>query len=221
MSRTKNLSPELYEYVCNISLRETSLQQELREETHRLLPDHAGMQIGPDQGQFMQLLVRLIRAKRCLEVGVFTGYSALAVALALPDDGTLVACDVSDQYTAIARRYWKSAGVAEKILLRIGPAVETLDDLLARGERGTFDFAFIDADKPAYDSYYERALELLKSNGLIAIDNVFWSGRVADRNENDENTQALRALNAKIGRDERVDVAMLPIGDGVTLVRKR
>ena len=221
MSRTEFLSEQLYDYVCKISLRETSLQRELREETHRLLPERARMQIGPDQGQFMQLLVRLIDAKRCVEVGVFTGYSALTVALALPEGGTLVACDISEEYTALARRYWKSAGVAEKIQLRIAPAVQTLDNLLSEGAQGTFDFAFIDADKTQYDAYYERCLGLLRPNGLIAIDNVYWSGRVADPNEQDEDTTALRALNAKIGRDERVDVAMLPIGDGVTLVRKR
>ncbi|MBV8726382.1 MAG: class I SAM-dependent methyltransferase [Candidatus Eremiobacteraeota bacterium] len=221
MSRNEFLPEKLYDYVCNISLRETSLQQELREETQRLLPDEARMQIGPDQGQFMQLLVRLINARRCLEIGVFTGYSSLSVALALPDDGSIVACDVSDQYTAMARRYWKSAGIASKIQLRIAPAVETLEDLLSSGAQGTFDFAFIDADKPSYDNYYERSLALLKPNGLIAIDNVFWSGRVADPNEQDDNTQALRALNAKIGRDERVDVAMVAVGDGLTLIRKR
>ncbi|MBV9278086.1 MAG: class I SAM-dependent methyltransferase [Candidatus Eremiobacteraeota bacterium] len=221
MSRAEFLPDNVYEYICNISLRETSLQQELREETQRLLPEQARMQIGPDQGQLMQLLVRLTGAKRCLEIGVFTGYSSLAVALALPSDGTLVACDVSDQYTAIARRYWKSAGVAEKIQLRIAPAIETLDSLLARGDEGTFDFAFIDADKTSYDDYYERSLRLLKQNGIMTIDNVLWSGRVADPTEEDESTQALRALNAKIGRDDRVDVAMIPIGDGVTLVRKR
>ena len=221
MSRAEFLPDNVYEYICNISLRETSLQQELREETQRLLPEQARMQIGPDQGQLMQLLVRLTGAKRCLEIGVFTGYSSLAVALALPSDGTLVACDVSDQYTAIARRYWKGAGVAEKIQLRIAPAIETLDSLLARGDEGTFDFAFIDADKTSYDDYYERSLRLLKQNGIMTIDNVLWSGRVADPTEEDESTQALRALNAKIGRDDRVDVAMIPIGDGVTLVRKR
>jgi len=221
MSRSEFLPENVYEYICNISLRETSLQAELREETHRLLPDESRMQIGADQGQFMQLLVRLTEAKRCLEVGVFTGYSSLAVALALPDDGTLVACDVSEQYTALARRYWKSAGVAQKIQLRIAPAVQTLDELLSGGAEGTFDFAFIDADKVSYDAYYERALQLLRQNGLMTIDNVLWSGRVADADEQDENTRALRALNMKIGRDERVDVAMVPIGDGVTLVRKR
>ncbi|MBV9148397.1 MAG: class I SAM-dependent methyltransferase [Candidatus Eremiobacteraeota bacterium] len=221
MRRNEFLPEKLYDYLCNIALRETSLQQELREETQRLLPDEARMQIGPDQGQFMQLLVHLSNARRCLEVGVFTGYSALSVALALPEDGTIVACDVSEQYTAMARRYWKSAGVAEKIQLRIAPAIQTLDDLLASGAQGTFDFAFIDADKPSYDGYYERCLLLLRQNGLIAIDNVFWSGRVADPNEKDSNTEALRTLNAKIGRDERVDVAMVAVGDGVTLVRKR
>jgi len=221
MSRTEFVPQPLYDYVCDISLRETSLQRELREETQRLLPEDARMQIGPDQGQFMQFVVRLIAARRCLEVGVFTGYSSLAVALALPEDGSIVACDVSDQYTAMARRYWESAGVARKVELRIAPALETLDQLLGAGAAGTFDFAFIDADKTTYDAYYERSLALLTQNGVIAIDNVFWSGRVADNNEQDENTRALRALNAKIGRDERVDVTMVPIGDGLTLARKR
>lgn len=186
-----------------------------------MLPDDARMQIGPDQGQFMQLLVKSLGARKCLEVGVFTGYSALAVALALPDDGRIIACDVSEEYTAIAKRYWERADVTRKIDLRIAPAIQTLDNLLDSGQRGAFDFAFIDADKVNYDAYYERCLALLRPNGLIAIDNVFWSGRVADSAEQDEDTQALRALNAKVGRDERVDVSMVPIGDGVTLVLKR
>lgn len=221
MSRTAFLPDRLYDYVCSVSLRETDAQRELREETHRVLPDDAGMQIGPDQGQFMQFLVKSLGARKCLEVGVFTGYSSLSVALALPDDGRIIACDVSEEYTAIAKRYWDRAGVTRKIDLRIAPAVETLEGLLGSGHNGAFDFAFIDADKVNYDAYYERCLALLRPEGLIAIDNVFWSGRVADLAEQDEDTQALRALNAKIGRDERVDVSMVPIGDGVTLVRKR
>jgi len=221
MSRTAFLPDNLYEYVCDVSLRETDVQRELREETHRLLPDDAGMQIGPDQGQFMQFLVKITDARQCLEVGVFTGYSSLAVALALPADGRIIACDVSAEYTAVARRYWERAGVASKIDLRIAPAVQTLDELLEVGAAGTFDFAFIDADKTNYDAYYERCLELLRGGGAIAIDNVFWDGRVAQADNREASTQALRALNAKLGRDERVDLTMVPIGDGLTLVRKR
>lgn len=213
------MSDELYEYVARVSLREPEVLARLREET-RTMP-HAGMQIGADQGQFMGLLVRLIGAKNALEIGVFTGYSSTAVALALPPEGRLIACDVSEEYTAIARRYWKAAGIAAKIDLRLGPALETLDRLIAQGALGSFDFAFIDADKSNYDGYYERTLQLLRPGGLIVIDNVLWHGRVVDPAAADRDTAALRALNSKIGRDERVDISMLPIGDGVSLVRKR
>jgi predicted O-methyltransferase YrrM len=179
------------------------------------------MQIGPDQGQLMALLIRLTGARRCLEIGTFTGYSALAVALALPDDGRIVCCDVNERTTAVAQRYWQMAGVAGKIELRLGPAVETLSALVAAGEAGRFDFAFIDADKDNYDAYYEASLRLLRRGGLIAIDNVLWGGAVADPRYQDADTAALRALNRKLRDDERVEPCMLPIGDGLTLARIR
>jgi caffeoyl-CoA O-methyltransferase len=211
------MTPELYAYMLRVSHRDTDVQRRLREET--AAHPYAGMQIGADQGQFMGFLVQLTGAKKCLEVGVFTGYSALSVALALPRDGKIVACDVSEEYTKIARRYWEDAKVAHKIELRLGPALKTLDVLMSGSH--DFDFAFIDADKVNYDGYYERCLQLLRKGGLIAIDNVLWSGRVADPSQNDADTVALRELNEKIGNDERVDMTMLPIGDGVTLARKR
>ncbi len=214
------LIPEnIYDYLSSVSVREPDVLRRLRAETAPL--PCATMQITPDQGQFMALLIQLLGARRTLEVGVFTGYSSLAVALALPDDGQVVACDVSEEYTAIARRYWKEAGVDHKIELHLRPALETLDGLLAQGRRGTFDFAFIDADKANYDAYYERALELLRPGGLVAIDNVLWSGRVADPAQNDADTVALRSLNKKLLADSRVSISMLSIGDGVTLALKR
>ena len=218
MNRTLNLDDALYAYVLSHSLREHPAQAALREATQA--HPHAVMQIGAEQGQFMALLVRLIGAKRTIEIGVFTGYSALCVALALPDDGYVLACDVSDEYTRIGRPYWKQAGVSHKIDLRLAPARETLDERLANGEAGTFDFAFIDADKPAYDDYYERCLRLLRQGGLIAIDNVLWSGSVAQPAKTAD-TAALQALNDKLHRDERIDLSLLPIGDGLTLARKR
>jgi predicted O-methyltransferase YrrM len=178
------------------------------------------MQIAPEQGQFMALLVQLIGAKKTLEVGVFTGYSSLSVALALPADGRIIACDVSEEYTAIARRYWQAAGVAEKIDLRIAPALDTLDHLLATGHEATFDFAFIDADKGNYDGYYERSLQLVRPKGLIAIDNVLWSGKVADDEIQDNQTQKLRQINQKLHGDPRVQISMVPIADGLTLALK-
>jgi caffeoyl-CoA O-methyltransferase len=179
------------------------------------------MQIAPEQGQFMQLLVELIGAKKTLEVGVFTGYSSLAVALALPPDGKVIACDISEQFTSIAREYWKEAGVANKIELNLAPAVKTLERLVAEGQQGTFDFAFIDADKANYDRYYESSLVLLRRGGLIAIDNVLWHSRVIDPSTNDEDTIAIRAINEKLHTDERVTLSLIPIGDGLTLARKR
>ena len=179
------------------------------------------MQIGPDQGQFMALLVELMGARNTLEVGTFTGYSALAMALALPNDGRLVACDVSEEWTAIGRPYWEEAGVADKIDLRLAPALETLDALLAEGLAGTFDFAFIDADKEGYEAYFERALELIRPGGLIALDNTLWEGKVLDPQVTDVNTEAIRRINTKLARDERVTLSLLPIGDGLTLARKR
>lgn len=213
------LSPDLYDYLLSVSLREHAVLTALRQHTasHAL----SQMQISPEQGQFMALLVRLANVRKALEVGVFTGYSALSVALALPPDGRLVACDVSAEYTAIAREYWQQAGVIDKIDLRLAPAQETLQQLIDSGEANTFDFAFIDADKSQYDTYYEQALTLVKSGGLIAIDNVLWYGRVADPEVTDNRTQRIRQLNQKIYQDDRVDLSLLPLGDGLTLVRKR
>lgn len=207
------------QYIDRTTLREPAIMRELREETASM--PHAGMQTGADQVQFLQLLVRLIGARRCIEVGVFTGYSSLGVALALPDDGQIVACDVSEEYTAVARRYWERAGVAAKIDLYLAPAAQTLDDRIRDGEEERFDFAYIDADKTGYDAYYERCLRLLRRNGVIAIDNVLWSGEVVNADSPDPDTAALRALNEKIGRDERVDATLLPIGDGLMIVRKK
>lgn len=179
------------------------------------------MQIGPGQGQFLALLLKLLGARRVLEIGTFTGYSALWMALALPEDGKLIACDVSAAYTSIGRRSWQEAGVAHKIDLRIAPASETLRTLLAEGQAGSFDLAFIDADKEGYAGYYEQCLQLVRPGGLIAIDNVLWGGAVADDAAQDADTQALRALNARLHVDERIDLSLLPIGDGLTLARKR
>ncbi len=218
-SRNGFIETHIYDYILANSLRDRDELKRLRQETQAM--PMGGMQISPDQGQFMGLLVELIDAKRIVEVGTFTGYSSIAMALALPADGRLIACDVSDEFTSIARRYWQEAGVADKIELRLGPAVATLDEMLAAGEAGSFDMAFIDADKENYDAYYERCLQLLRLGGLILIDNVLWGGRPADANEQDESTAAIRALNAKIHADERVTASLLSIGDGLTLARKR
>ena len=219
MPRNVQLTDKLYEYLVDHSVREHPVLAQLRAETAKL--PHAGMQIGADQGQFMALLAKLIGARRCIEVGVFTGYSSLAVALALPDDGRIIACDVSEEWTAIARRHWEKAGVAKKIDLRLGRATTTLDQLLAEGGEGRYDFAFIDADKTSYRDYFERCLRLVRDNGLIAIDNTLWSGDVADPSNTKPDTVALRELNDALHHDERVDIALLPLGDGVTLARKR
>lgn len=218
-NRTIQVTDALYQYILDVSSREHDTLAALRAETARM--PRAGMQISPEQGQFMALLVRLLGAKKTLEVGTFTGYSALAVALALPADGQVEACDVSDEWTSVGRRYWQQAGVAEKITLRLGPAADTLQSLLDAGETGTFDFAFIDADKVNYDRYYELAIRLVRPGGLIAIDNVLWGGSVIDPADQDEDTVAIRALNEKLHRDERVDLSLLPLGDGLTLARKR
>ena len=218
-NRTLSLNDRLYDYVLSHSLREPALLKELRAETAKL--PAAGMQIGPEQGQFMALLVELLGVKQALEVGVFTGYSSLAVALAMPPEGRLIACDVSEEYTSVARRYWARAGVAGKIELKLGPALETLDKLLAEGRAGSFDFAFVDADKPNYLGYYERCLELLRPGGLLAIDNVLWGGEVANPKVKDADTKAIRALNDKAAKDERISLSLLPLGDGLTLARKR
>ena len=218
MSRMLPATDALASYVARLGAREIPAQVRCREETAGL--PMAMMQIGPDQGAFMALLVKLIAARRVLEIGVFTGYSSLSVALALPPDGRLVALDISKDFTDRARTYWKDAGVEGKIELRLGPAVAALNSMIAANE-GPFDFAFIDADKPNYDAYYERVLRLLRPGGLIAIDNVLWSGAVADPAINDESTIALRTLNAKIHDDARVDMALAAIGNGVMLARKR
>jgi predicted O-methyltransferase YrrM len=218
-NRSISLTDSLYEYLLSVSLREPHLLLDLREETAAL--PAAGMQISPEQGQFMALLVRLMGARRCLEVGVFTGYSSLVVALALPEDGRIVACDVSEKWTAIARNYWQAAGIDHKIDLRLAPAVATLDELIAQGESGTFDLAFIDADKASYLDYYERALALLRPGGLIMVDNTLWDGRVVDPEVSDADTVAIRHFNETVHADQRVDMSLLPIGDGLTLARKR
>ncbi|MFO1395047.1 MAG: class I SAM-dependent methyltransferase [Steroidobacteraceae bacterium] len=218
-NRTIVVTDTLYEYLLAASLRETDLQRRLREET--AANPSARMQIAPEQGQFMGLIARMIGARRCLEVGVFTGYSSLAVALALPDDGRIVACDVSEEWTAVARRYWQAAGVAHKVELRLAPAIETLDALIAAGEAGAYDLAFIDADKTNYLAYYERVLMLLRPGGVVMTDNTLWSGRVADPEVGDADTVALRHYNEHLHRDERVDLSLVPIGDGLTLARKR
>jgi caffeoyl-CoA O-methyltransferase len=218
-SRRLVVTDDIHQYIIDHSLREPEVLARLRTETSR--QPHAIMQIGPEQGQLMALLAKLVNAKRCIEIGVFTGYSALVVALALPDDGRIVACDVNEEWTSIGRRYWKEAGVDHKIDLRLQPALRTLDSLIAAGESGSYDYAFIDADKPNYDAYYERVLQLLRPGGLILIDNVLWSGKVADPGAKDAETMAFKNLNAKLHKDERVDVTLLGIGDGVTLARKR
>lgn len=213
------LTDELAAYMRAVSLRDTELFVRLREETAAL--PMGRMQITAEQGQFMGFLVRLLGATRTIEVGVFTGYSSLSVALALPPGGKIIACDVSEEWTSIGRRYWNEAGVEDKIDLRLAPALETLDRLLASGEHGRFDFAFIDADKENYSQYYERILELLRPGGVVAIDNVLWHGDVIDPSKNDPDTLAIRAFNETIYTDERVDLSLVPIGDGLTLARKR
>jgi len=216
---TLGLENQLYDYLLSISLREPDILASLREETAK--HPISRMQIAPEQGQFMELLVQLMGARKTIEIGVFTGYSSLCVALALPPNGQIIACDVSEEYTAIARRYWEAAGVANKISLQLGPAINTLDKLIAEGQAGTFDFAFIDADKENYEAYFERSLQLVRNGGLIVIDNVLWSGRVADPQVQDTNTTALRSFNDKLRNDPRVTLSVVPIGDGLTLALKR
>jgi caffeoyl-CoA O-methyltransferase len=217
--RSISLTDSLYEYLLAVSLREPEVLRRLREET-AAYPE-ARMQIAPEQGQFMAMLARLLDARRCIEVGVFTGYSSLVLALALPEDGRIVACDVSEDWTRVARRYWQAAGVAHKIDLRLAPALETLEGLLATGDANSYDFLFLDADKENYLRYYELALQLLRPGGLIVADNTLWSGRVIDPANNEASTAALRQFNERLHRDERVDLSLLPVGDGLTLVRKR
>ena len=218
-NKTIGISDELAAYVRRVGTREPDVLARLREETSSL--PQRGMQVSAEQGALLALLVELIGARRCLEVGTFTGYSSTAVALALPGDGRITCCDVSEEWTSIARKYWSEAGVADRVDLRLGPAADTLDDLLAAGEEGTFDLAFIDADKVGYDGYYERALRLVRPGGLIALDNTLWGGRVIDDDVTDEDTGAIRALNAKLADDQRVTLCLLPVSDGVTLARRR
>jgi predicted O-methyltransferase YrrM len=218
-NKTMGISDELAAYVVEVGTREPDVLARLREET-AAIPQH-NMQIAPEQGAFLALLVELIGARRCIEVGTFTGYSSTAVALALPEDGQIICCDVSEEWTSLARKYWAEAGVTGKVDLRIAPAAETLDQLLAGGQESTYDFAFVDADKAGYDAYYERLLRLVRPGGLIVFDNMLWGGDVLDTDPSDEDTKALQALNAKLAHDERITLCLLPVADGVTLARRR
>jgi predicted O-methyltransferase YrrM len=218
-SRVLSVTDRLYDYLLESSLRDDPVLRDLRKETARL--PWGGMQISPEQGQFMALLVEMLGARRAIEIGTFTGYSSIAVARALPAEGRLICCDVSEEYTNVARKYWQRAGVADKITLELGPALVTLDKLIEQGESGRFDFAFIDADKENYRHYYERCLTLLRPGGLIVIDNVLWGGAVADRRKHDSSTEAIRAFNKRLKVDQRVSLSLLPIGDGITLALKR
>jgi caffeoyl-CoA O-methyltransferase len=213
------LDDNVYDYLLDISLRDTPVQKALRDETDNL--EWARMQISPDQAQFMALLVRLINARKAIEVGTFTGYSALSVAQAMPDDGVVVACDISEEWTSIGRRFWQQAGVAHKIELHVAPAAETLSSLIEDGQSGTYDFAFIDADKVNQLTYYELCMQLIHPGGLIAVDNVLWGGDVADPANHNEDTEAIRTFNQFIYQDARVDISLVPIGDGLTLARKK
>lgn len=218
-NKTLGLEPALYDYLLSVSLREPEILKQLREET----ADHpwVRMQIAPEQGQFMSLLVELIGATKALEIGVFTGYSSLSVALALPTDGQLIACDINQDFTAIACRYWVLAGVADKIDLHLAPALETLDALLESGQAGTFDFVFIDADKTNYGAYYEQSLQLLRVGGLMLVDNVLWGGSVLNTYTEDADTLAIQMFNKNVFQDQRVSISLVPIGDGLTLIRKK
>ncbi len=218
-NRTLNLDDALYSYLLDVSLRETPLQLRLREETAAL--PVAQWQIAPEQGQFMALLVQLTGAKRLLEVGTFTGYSALSMAQAMPADGQLLCCDIDQQYTAIAQRYWEEAGVASRIELRLAPALETLGALVREGRAESFDLIFIDADKTNYPAYLEHAVVLARPGGLILFDNTLWSGRVLERHPESADTRAIQSLNRRLKLDQRVDISLLPLGDGLTLCRKR
>ena len=213
------IDDEIYDYVLAHSLREDTLLAQLREETASM--ESSVMQIAPDQGQFMALLARLVNARNAIEVGVYTGYSSLCVARALPDDGRLLCCDVNEEWTAVARRYWKAAGVDERIELVLAPAAQTLQQRVDGGEAGSYDFAFVDADKESYDTYFEQCLQLLRPGGLIVFDNVLWSGRVLNPDTDDPDTRAFQALNKKLHNDSRVDISLLPVADGLFLARKR
>jgi predicted O-methyltransferase YrrM len=218
-NRSIQITEQLYDYMIANSVREPKILAELRAETSKL--PMAMMQIGPEQGQFMALLVRLIGAKNIVEVGTFTGYSSLAMALALGKDARITCCDISEEFTAVARKYWAKAGVADRIELKLGPAADSLQAMLKEGAKGKVDFAFIDADKTNYETYYDLVLQMLRPGGLLAIDNVLWGGDVANPKKKDEDTEAIRRINKKVHADERVDVSLVPIGDGLTLARKR
>lgn len=218
-NRTINLDDRTYQYLLEHSLQETEVMRELRGRTQQL--EWSRMQIAPEQGQFMALLVELMGARHIVEVGTFTGYSALCMAQALPVDGRLICCDVSEEWTAIGVPYWERAGVRDRIDLRIAPALQTLDGLLGDGQVGRFDIAFVDADKTNYLNYYERCLELLRPGGLLMFDNTLWSGSVADPDDHEEDTEALRRLNDALHKDQRISLSLVPIGDGLTLACKR
>ncbi|MBA2492021.1 MAG: class I SAM-dependent methyltransferase [Gammaproteobacteria bacterium] len=217
-NRTIEINDRIYDYLLAVSVREPPLLARLREETAK--DSAGGMQIAPEQGQFMALLVELLDARRAIEIGTYTGYSALCVAMAMPADGRLICCDTSEEWTNLARRYWAEAGIANRIDLRVRPALETLDSLLAQGAAGTFDFAFIDADKENYHNYYERCLELMRPGGLVAVDNTLWGGSVAESDKTDAETEAIRRFNERLYDDKRVSISLVPIGDGLTLARK-
>jgi predicted O-methyltransferase YrrM len=216
--RFHDTSDDLYRYMLDVSVREPDLLEELREETRSV--EGSDMQTPPEAGQFLFFLTRLLEAERALEVGVYTGYSSLRIARALPPEGQLVACDVSETWTRIARRYWQRAGLADRVDLRLGPALDTMDDLLDDGAAGTFDLIFLDADKERYVQYYERAYDLVRQGGLVVVDNVLWAGRVADPSHTDDETAGIRRLNERIREDDRVEHSLVPIGDGYSLVRK-
>jgi predicted O-methyltransferase YrrM len=218
-NKTMGISDDLAAYVVEVGAREPEVLARLREVTASI-PQH-GMQIAPEEGAFLAMLAELTGSRRCIEIGTFTGYSSTAVALRLPEDGRMVCCDVSEEWTSVAREYWAEAGVTDKIDLRIGPASETLDGLLVDGGEGSYDFAFVDADKSSYDGYYERLLRLVRTGGLIAFDNTLWGGEVLDPDPEDEDTRAIQALNRKLAGDDRISVCLLPIADGVTLARCR
>jgi predicted O-methyltransferase YrrM len=216
---TLELNDSLYDYLLSVSLHEDEVLQALREETRQI--DMHIMQISPDQGQFMALLVKLTGAKKILEVGTFTGYSALAMARAMPEEGELVACDISESWTNVAKKYWQQAGVTEKIKLHLAPAEETLKKILKNNAADSFDMAFIDADKKNQWTYYECCLELLRPGGVILVDNVLWNGSVINEKDESEDTEAIRLFNKKIYKDNRVEISMIPVGDGITLARKK
>jgi predicted O-methyltransferase YrrM len=218
-NKTLDLDEDLYAYLHRVSLREPAVLRQLREATEQ--EEHAAMRSAPEQGQFMAMLLGLIGASRIIEVGTFTGYGTLWMAQAIPEDGEIITCDVSERWTFVARRFWEEAGVVDKIRLELGPAIETLDTLLATGEGDTFDFAFIDADKVNYDDYFERCLKLVRPGGVIAVDNVLWGGSVIDKDNHEESTEAIRAFNLKRADDARIELSMLPIADGLTLAVKR